>query len=74
MEKEALKNYIIIDIENNCIIGDYFEVIEKEEKEESIIISNWNSGYSISCKDKNDLKKEINNIISDYIKIEKNNN
>lgn len=73
MEKESFKELIIIDIKNNCIIGDSFKIIEKEEKEKSVIISNWNSGYSITCKDKNDLKKEINNIINDYKEIEKNN-
>lgn len=62
------KRLIIIDLEEKSIIGDVFQVIENNEKEESIIKSSWNSGFSIGCKDKKSVLKEINDIIESEIK------
>ena len=54
---------IIIDLKNNNIIADNFEVIEDKENEETIIKSNWNKGYSVSCNGKIDLIKELISMI-----------
>jgi len=56
---------IIVDLENNDIIMDNFEIIKNEEKEETIIRSDWNKGSSISCRDKEDLIKELISIIKE---------
>lgn len=62
------KRLIIIDLEEKDIIGGNFEIIENNKKEESIIKSSWNEGFSIGCIDREDLLKEINDIIESEVK------
>lgn len=65
------KNLIIIDLEENDVIGGTFEILENDEKEETIIKSSWNKGYSIRCINKDDLANELENIINLDIRGEK---
>ena len=54
---------IVIDLKNNSIITDNFEVIEDKDNEQTIIKSDWNKGYSVSCTGKIDLIKELISMI-----------